>query len=620
MQGKEIDSLKALLSPVAPPLKRSMASSDKYDRQLRLWGANGQRALMNAKILLVQADSVGIEALKNLVLPGVGHFTILDDFIVNAKDLGCNFFFTEESIGKPRAEIATAMLSEMNEDTKGLAVVANASNLFLTEPSFFEQFSLIITANSSESFLAPLAAFCWERSIAFMTLRSYGFIGSLRLQLRNHHIIESKVEADQYDLRISNPFPTLKAFCDSIDLAQLDASQHCHVPYIVLLNKAIVCWKDAHEGAMPKTTKDKNDFKALIKSMAMDGGAKFSDELNFIEAVNESYRAFTTKKASWETAQCLNNQISSTLTSNSSDFDFLVRALQMFTASTDDNSLPLPGPIPDMTSTTENFVQLQQIYHDKALQDRATFKQLLDTLLGAASVPIERISDETIDLFCKNSATVSSVTTSQVSEGTADSNRVCGECIRDIFDCELYDDAQQTPIMWYLALCAADKFYEKHGRWPGDCTGFASLRDASSSNSSNNKNATNELELLERDKLDLIEHFRCLCVKYGLALSMCEKIDEDSGRMALDSGDGSGATAERGDDEEEAVSHAPTLSFWPHALELVRYAGKELHNISSIIGGIAAQEAVKIITHQYKPLENTYVYNGIAGCGAAYSL
>lgn len=31
-----------------------MATNDKYDRQLRLWGANGQRALMNAHILLIR--------------------------------------------------------------------------------------------------------------------------------------------------------------------------------------------------------------------------------------------------------------------------------------------------------------------------------------------------------------------------------------------------------------------------------------------------------------------------------------------------------------------------------------------------------------------------------------
>jgi len=47
-----------------------MATDNKYDRQLRLWGGAGQKALMEANILLVNASATGTETLKNLVLPG----------------------------------------------------------------------------------------------------------------------------------------------------------------------------------------------------------------------------------------------------------------------------------------------------------------------------------------------------------------------------------------------------------------------------------------------------------------------------------------------------------------------------------------------------------------------
>jgi molybdopterin/thiamine biosynthesis adenylyltransferase len=82
-----------------------MATTDKYDRQLRLWGANGQRQLMSSHILLIHANGVGSETLKNLVLPGIGNFTILDDYIVNQHDLSNNFFVSSSSVGKPRAEV-----------------------------------------------------------------------------------------------------------------------------------------------------------------------------------------------------------------------------------------------------------------------------------------------------------------------------------------------------------------------------------------------------------------------------------------------------------------------------------------------------------------------------------
>lgn len=42
-----------------------------------------------------------------------------------------------------------------------------------------------------------------------------------------------------------------------------------------------------------------------------------------------------------------------------------------------------------------------------------------------------------------------------------------------------------------------------------------------------------------------------------------------------------------------------------------RYGAAELHTISSFIGGAAAQEAIKVITKQFVPFNNTYIYNAM---------
>ena len=96
-----------------------MASTDKYDRQLRLWGANGQRALMHAHVLLINADAAGTETLKNLVLPGIGTFYIIDDHTVSEIDVSNNFFVTADDKGRSRAEVAAELLKEMNPDVDG---------------------------------------------------------------------------------------------------------------------------------------------------------------------------------------------------------------------------------------------------------------------------------------------------------------------------------------------------------------------------------------------------------------------------------------------------------------------------------------------------------------------
>ena len=112
---------------ITPPLLQGpTAKEKKYDRQLRLWAASGQEALENAHILLLIPQGctgvTGIEALKNLILPGVGAFTIVDEATVDEPDLGVNFFLTEDSVGKSRAEECCNLLQELNPDVQGHAV------------------------------------------------------------------------------------------------------------------------------------------------------------------------------------------------------------------------------------------------------------------------------------------------------------------------------------------------------------------------------------------------------------------------------------------------------------------------------------------------------------------
>ena len=47
------------------------------------------------------------------------------------------------------------------------------------------------------------------------------------------------------------------------------------------------------------------------------------------------------------------------------------------------------------------------------------------------------------------------------------------------------------------------------------------------------------------------------------------------------------------------------------AQEVARAKGGELHNIASLTGGMVAQEIIKIITKQYIPIDNTFIFDGI---------
>lgn len=93
--------------------------STKYDRQLRLWGPEGQEKLENTHVLLVNASATGCEALKNLVLPGIGKFTIVDNQNITIAECSRNFFVSHSDLGSSRASSATRNLLELNPEVHG---------------------------------------------------------------------------------------------------------------------------------------------------------------------------------------------------------------------------------------------------------------------------------------------------------------------------------------------------------------------------------------------------------------------------------------------------------------------------------------------------------------------
>ncbi|XP_017769621.1 PREDICTED: NEDD8-activating enzyme E1 regulatory subunit [Nicrophorus vespilloides] len=54
--------------------------------------------------------------------------------------------------------------------------------------------------------------------------------------------------------------------------------------------------------------------------------------------------------------------------------------------------------------------------------------------------------------------------------------------------------------------------------------------------------------------------------------------------------------------------------------EVCRYGGAEMHSISAILGGCVAHEVIKLITHQYKPLNNTFIFDAITSNSVTYRL
>ena len=85
-----------------------------YSRQVAAYGANSMNKLTKLKILIYRIGGLGIEISKNIILAGPKKVSIYDDKKIKIEDLGCNFYITEEDIGKRKDEVCLSKLKELN--------------------------------------------------------------------------------------------------------------------------------------------------------------------------------------------------------------------------------------------------------------------------------------------------------------------------------------------------------------------------------------------------------------------------------------------------------------------------------------------------------------------------
>lgn len=120
----------------------------RWDRQIRLWGEEGQRRLATASVLLGHVEPVSMEVAKNLVISGLGRCTIVDprpasqdflDQVLLAQHQPAQYQLAQHQ--PCRASLAKEDLAPLNPDCKCTCMDASVSSL---PESFFAPFDLIV--------------------------------------------------------------------------------------------------------------------------------------------------------------------------------------------------------------------------------------------------------------------------------------------------------------------------------------------------------------------------------------------------------------------------------------------------------------------------------------------
>lgn len=93
---------------------------ERYNRHIILSeiGEDGQKKLLNAKVLVVGAGGLGAPVLQYLVAAGVGHIGIADADTVSCSNLQRQVLYRENQIGLPKVEQAKQTLNQLNSDVK----------------------------------------------------------------------------------------------------------------------------------------------------------------------------------------------------------------------------------------------------------------------------------------------------------------------------------------------------------------------------------------------------------------------------------------------------------------------------------------------------------------------
>ncbi|VDK46465.1 unnamed protein product [Anisakis simplex] len=539
----------------------------RYDRQIRLWGDQGQSSIESASVCMIGSSALSTEILKSLILAGIKSVFVIDSTFVTNPDVGNNFFIEQQQLGQMRAKVTTEWLKELNAsvrceyDTRSVEQLVEDGHL-----EMLKRFAIVIATNLRERDAIVISDFLFDCNIPFLHARVFGFVGYIRICVKEHTIMNSHSENVQPDVRLDAPFAELEEMVDAIDLEALNYEEHSHIPYLLLYLKALKIWRQevVHDKeAFPDEYKKRKSYESVLMSLRRANPETHSlDEENFIEGRNALARSMRSTTIPSNVHELFKNERCERL-DESSSFWLLVSALKRFVLS--EKVMPVTGQLPDMVSDSQRYIAIASLYRKYANSHAEKVFGYLQEILKERGLSRDLIAFSECEFFCRNASMISvqhGTTISQEIESKLE-NILCDIRNADLTPNPITGVPQIPPAIWYILLRAVDRFHSEKGRYPG----------------TNGVPCTIDSHDLKSRVVGLITDCQVVDVNEVL-----EKIREN----VID--------------------------------EMCRYGCAELHVIASLIGGIASQEAIKLITHQYIPVNNTLIFDAHTQNSNTYQL
>ncbi|KAL7337037.1 hypothetical protein BJY59DRAFT_751387 [Rhodotorula toruloides] len=179
----------------APPPREKAITEDEaklYDRQLRLWGAAAQARMLASRVLVAgRFRGIAVDAVKNVVLAGVGQLTLLDGEDLLEEDLGSNYFAREDEVGKKRVEVSAPRVQALNPR---VTVSTETDPSLLFQEPFLDQFDLVVVTDVDAPTVLKVNDLTRKLGKKFFAAGSVGIDGWMFADLLEHELVVDKIK------------------------------------------------------------------------------------------------------------------------------------------------------------------------------------------------------------------------------------------------------------------------------------------------------------------------------------------------------------------------------------------------------------------------------------------
>ncbi|PCH37086.1 hypothetical protein WOLCODRAFT_28912 [Wolfiporia cocos MD-104 SS10] len=140
--------------------------------------------LPQTKLLLVGAGGIGCELLKNIVLTGFGHITLLDLDTIDLSNLNRQFLFKKKDVKQSKALIAARTASAFNPNVHITPIHGN-----IKEPQFdvtwFAGFDIVLNALDNLDARRHVNKMCMAANVPLVESGTAGYLGQVQPILKD---------------------------------------------------------------------------------------------------------------------------------------------------------------------------------------------------------------------------------------------------------------------------------------------------------------------------------------------------------------------------------------------------------------------------------------------------